>query len=490
VGEQERLGRYVLLERIARGGMAEVFLARREDDELLDKRVVIKRMHEHLADDEKFVQMFLREARIAARMSHPNIVQLFEIGQEEDERFIAMEHLEGLTLHQLSRRAWAAGRALPLELVVRAIRDAALGLHYAHTLTEDGQPSGLVHRDVTLDNLFLTTSGETKLLDFGIAMGAFSDRLTQTGEIRGKVRYMSPEQVRGEDVDARTDLWSLGVCLYRLVTGHAPFGGADDVAAMTAVVDREATPASELNPHVRGPIDELLEGLLTKDRAARLADAETIYEKLSDLDGGGEGRTASVAFLKRVVEAPARSVARDLPAWASVTQPASIPALLLTDDPFDDTDAETATLANPAAPGATAPDTEHVTASTLGGAEFDEATVVATGDAATFDEEMKTAMVSEPDFGEDTMLGDGEESDPPPVARVVDPSLPDPTQKHTPSPGDSMREERNRVLFVGVAVLVLFVSIVLGVLVARDDGDDGEPATGGDESWEIEPESE
>src|SRR5688572_12663837 len=166
-----KLGEYTLLRRIGRGGMAEVYLAKKDND-LVDRNLVVKRMLPHLADDERFVQMFLREARVAMQLSHPNVVQMLDVGVEGEEYFIAIEHLEGLSAYHLAKRVWAANGSLPLELIAHTLCDAALGLEHAHTLRDlEGKNIGLVHRDISPDNIFVTKDGTSKILDFGIALG-------------------------------------------------------------------------------------------------------------------------------------------------------------------------------------------------------------------------------------------------------------------------------------------------------------------------------
>lgn len=285
--------------------MAEVWLARKDGD-LVDRDLVVKRMLPHLAEDARFVQLFLREARIAARLCHPNVVQVLDVGQGGGEYFIAMEFLDGLSALQLAKRVWASGRALPLPVVAQVICDAALGLHHAHMQrTDDGQPGNLVHRDVSPDNLLVTRTGTTKVLDFGIAAGAFVGRVTRTGEIKGKVRYMSPEQVAGEDLDARTDVWALGATLYWLLTGRHAFTGKGDLQLMRAVVEVEPPPPSQVNSQIPGALDGLVMRMLAKPREARTASAEAVYEAMVPWAGArGQHRVADVVALAMDVPEP------------------------------------------------------------------------------------------------------------------------------------------------------------------------------------------
>ncbi|WP_233562063.1 serine/threonine protein kinase, partial [Sorangium cellulosum] len=201
------LGRYRVVDEIGVGGMASVHLARMDGPGGFQKWVAIKRIHPHLVEDDQFVDMFLDEARIAAGINHANVAQVFDLGKDDNTYWIAMEYLHGEPLREVMRRAEERRLRISPELASRICSDAAEGLHAAHELRgKNGQLLGLVHRDVTPHNLFLTYDGYTKVVDFGIAKVA--DRLSSTraGTLKGKLAYMSPEQVRGNDVDRTTDV--------------------------------------------------------------------------------------------------------------------------------------------------------------------------------------------------------------------------------------------------------------------------------------------
>jgi serine/threonine-protein kinase len=320
----DKVGGYELIRRIGRGGMAEVYLARKTED-ILNKDIVIKLMHSHLSEDERFIKMFLREATIASRMNHMNVVQVLEVGQDGDEYFLAMEYLDGASLQSVAGRAWGAKLPIPLELVARAVGDSALGLHYAHTLTDEkGRAAHLVHRDISPDNLYLTRNGQTKVLDFGIATGAFTGRVTRTGELKGKVRYMSPEQIDGMDLDSRSDIFSLGVTAYRLLTGRPPFDGSNELQIMRSVVESDPKPPSAHNPHLPTAIDDLIMGMLAKDREKRTSSGEDIYETLSEYDGGRAGKKAVAEFIEKVLALPPNNKL-EVPTWVTSKRPAVAP---------------------------------------------------------------------------------------------------------------------------------------------------------------------
>ena len=207
-----KFGHFTLGKRLARGGMAEVFLARQRGPEGFDRKVAVKRILPHLAETADFVRMFLSEARLAARLSHPNIVHIYELGQVGGDYFIAMEYVDGVHAGQLIEHA----RTEPIwpELIARIGADAAGALAYAHRLTDaDGRPLQLVHRDVSPQNIMVSSDGIVKLVDFGIAKAASKAEETRPGVVKGKYAYMSPEQTVGRALDGRSDVFSLGVVL-------------------------------------------------------------------------------------------------------------------------------------------------------------------------------------------------------------------------------------------------------------------------------------
>jgi serine/threonine-protein kinase len=220
-------GKYLLLRQLAVGGMAEVYLARQSGPAGFEKECVIKRILPSLAADQQFVNMFLDEARIAARLSHPNIVQIYDLGRLSDQDYyLAMEHVPGVDLQQIGEAEKKRGGRVPLQIALRLIANVAEGLDHAHRATDArGAPLGIVHRDVTPSNVIVSIDGVAKILDFGIAKAVAKDSRTEVGVIKGKIPYMSPEQVQGEPIDARSDVFSLGTILYELTVGQRPFGG-------------------------------------------------------------------------------------------------------------------------------------------------------------------------------------------------------------------------------------------------------------------------
>jgi eukaryotic-like serine/threonine-protein kinase len=217
-------GAYTLLSRLGHGGMAEVFLARKAGPGGFSKLVVIKRILPHLSREPEFVQMFLDEARLAARLEHPNVVQIFDMGQQDGAYFLAMEYLGGETVSGMARRAKNTNSPLGASISARVIAEACEGLHYAHEFKEiDGTPLGIVHRDASPQNIFVTYDGRVKVLDFGVAKVATKLAQTRTGTVKGKISYMSPEQCRGDPLDRRSDIFALGIVLFEMVAGRRMF---------------------------------------------------------------------------------------------------------------------------------------------------------------------------------------------------------------------------------------------------------------------------
>jgi hypothetical protein len=295
-----RVGRCVVSGLIGKGGMGEVYRARLEGELGFSRQVVLKRLAiEHLEDD-GLLTSFVREAEVAARIAHPNVVQIFDLQRHGGEPFIIMEYLEGLSLQKLASRAWRAGLGLDADVLTRCALDAARGLHAAHTMRgDDGALVGLVHRDVSPDNLFLCTSGFTKLLDFGIARRSDLKTMTGKNELKGKIPYMSPEQILGDPLDARSDLFSLGSSLYYLLTGQRPFSGDTDVTTLYAVVNKAHRPLREVRPDAAALV-EVVEGLLQKQPDDRPDSALEVVKRLEGAEAASAEEAAS--FLRQIEE--------------------------------------------------------------------------------------------------------------------------------------------------------------------------------------------
>ena len=278
-GETFFLGKYRVISEIGRGGMASVHLARIDGPGGFHRWVAIKRIHSHLIDNEQVIDMFLDEARVVAGISHANVTQVFELGKDHETYWIAMEYLHGEPLREITRQLEERKTPMHPGLAAKIISDAAEGLHAAHEARgKNGQLLGLVHRDVTPHNLFVTYEGCTKVVDFGIALAA--ERLcapTNHGQLKGKLAYMSPEQIRNEAVDRTTDIFALGIVLWELTTGQRLFRRDTDLDTLERAQACEVPRPSSI---VRGYPAEL-EGIVLKALARRREDRFTTARELS-----------------------------------------------------------------------------------------------------------------------------------------------------------------------------------------------------------------
>ncbi|MBV9597278.1 MAG: protein kinase [Chloroflexi bacterium] len=283
-------GRYRLVREIARGGMASVWEA---DDSLLDRRVAVKLLHAQFADEPEFLERFRREARAAARLSHPNIVPIYDVGEDSETRtpYIVMELVEGGNLKDRIRQA----APLPDAEIRTVGATLAATLEYAHG-------KGLIHRDVKPQNVLLGLDGRPRLTDFGIAQAVAASGLTRTGVVMGSVHYIAPEQVRGGQAAPQSDIYSLGVVLYEMATGRVPFEGETDLAIALAHAEQTPTPPRTLNPRLAPDLERSIMRALAKSPAARFASAAEFAEALR----GGANATARMATAAGVAEATRR----------------------------------------------------------------------------------------------------------------------------------------------------------------------------------------
>ena len=266
-------GSYLLLKRLARGGMAEVFLARESGPGGFERKVALKRILPHLVDTPDFVRMFLDEARLAGRLTHPNIVHIYEFGQVDEHYFIAMEFVDGVHAGTLIERG--AYEKMPAALVARIGADACAGLNYAHNIKgNDNLPLQLVHRDVSPPNLMISQDGVVKLVDFGIAKAVSTVEKTQPGIVKGKFAYMSPEQTMGMKLDGKSDVFSLTLVLWELLAGRVAVDRADPVAAMTAIRDGQLPSIRDARPDIAPKLAAALEAALAVEPEDRLSAAE------------------------------------------------------------------------------------------------------------------------------------------------------------------------------------------------------------------------
>jgi eukaryotic-like serine/threonine-protein kinase len=326
------LGRYRIVDEIGVGGMASVHLARADGPGGFQKWVAIKRIHRHLAEDETFIRMFLDEARIAARISHPNVAQVFDLGKHRDTYWIAMEYLHGEPLREIIR-AVEEGGAPPMgpHIAARLVADAAEGLHAAHELRDkNGKLLNLVHRDVTPHNLFLTYDGAVKVVDFGIAKVTGRLSTTRAGTLKGKLAYMSPEQVRGSAIDRRTDIFALGVVLWELTTSRRLFRMESDLETLERVQACVVPPPSSIIESYPVELEAIVMRALAKDPARRFGSTREMSRALQQYlmrCASFVGSEEIGAYVKHVLSDRFRKREAHLQWAAEVTQTISLDQL-------------------------------------------------------------------------------------------------------------------------------------------------------------------
>jgi serine/threonine-protein kinase len=312
--------RYHVVSKIARGGMAEIFLALQQGEQGFQKPVVLKRILPALAADPKFVRMFVDEAHIASTLNHSNLVQVLDLGKSGDQYFLVLEFIDGWSLEQVRRRAQAAKVKLPTPLALSIVSALCRGLAYVHTRERNGKPLGIVHRDVTPQNVLISQQGEVKLADFGIAKAVGKSEKSATGVVKGKFAYMSPEQSHAMPIDARSDLFSVGTVLYLLTTGRKPFDGPTDADVIMQVrrakPEKPSTLVRDMNPDV----ERLINRALRADPDKRWQSAEQMADRI-DAILVKLGQPSGPAPLKRWLEALAARDGAKPPAPAAPATP-------------------------------------------------------------------------------------------------------------------------------------------------------------------------
>jgi serine/threonine-protein kinase len=274
--------RFDLVRLIAAGGMGTVYEAIQRGAEGFEKRVAIKTITEEFSDEHQLVEMFIGEAKLVADLVHPNIVQIYQLGKISKNYYIAMEFINGRNLRQFMRRHSQLEQSTPIDLSTFIVSRICRGLEYAHSKCDaDGQPLGVVHRDVSPKNIMLDSEGAVKLTDFGIAKARHLLRALEDTVLMGTTRYMSPEQARFEETDARSDLFSLGIVLHELLTGLPLFDAEDQTATFEAIIHRPIPRPSELNPDVPEEVDRITLRALERDREKRY---QTASEMVHDLE--------------------------------------------------------------------------------------------------------------------------------------------------------------------------------------------------------------
>jgi serine/threonine protein kinase len=307
-------GKYYLLDRVNTGGMAEVYRAKAFGVEGFERIVAVKRILPTIAVDTDFIKMFIDEAKLAVQLNHANIAQIFDLGRVDGNYYIALEYVHGKDLRAVFDRLVAQGRALPAELACYVLMKICEGLDYAHRKRDaSGLALELVHRDVSPQNMLISFDGEVKLIDFGIAKAANQSVQTRTGILKGKFGYLSPEQVRGEPVDQRSDIFGLGIVLHELLTGQRLFAGDSDLSTIEKVRTAEVRSPRELNPALPEALEQVVLKALARDKDQRFQSALELHDALQSVlleagrSGQPFGRTELRAFMLAEFPADAAS---------------------------------------------------------------------------------------------------------------------------------------------------------------------------------------
>jgi serine/threonine-protein kinase len=277
----KRLGRYAVVAPLGKGGMASVLLGRSAGPAGFSKSVALKVLHANYAADSELLAQFIEEAKIAALIRHSNVVSVHEVGEEDGVVFLVMDYVDGGSLASLYRAARERGVGLPQSVFFRILCDALAGLHAAHELRDEtGAALGVVHRDFSPQNILVGRSGVAQLTDFGVAKILTAPGRTRSGVIKGKVRYMSPEQVRGDPVDRRCDVWAAGVILWETLSGKRLYGNKDDVATLVDIATKAPPRLAEVKPNIPAELEAVVMSALHRSVEERCPDAETLRRGL------------------------------------------------------------------------------------------------------------------------------------------------------------------------------------------------------------------
>src|SRR4051812_15112558 len=279
---ERTLGAYQLLSQVAVGGMAEIYVARTHGVGGFEKLVALKVIHPNFSSDPEFVQMLVDEAKLSVQLTHANIVQTFDLGRVDEQYYIAMELIDGIDLYKLLRRASEHEIDFPFEVAAFIAAEVAMGLDYAHRKRDSkGRPLKIVHRDVSPQNVLMSTDGEVKIVDFGIAKAALRGRQTAAGVIKGKYYYMSPEQAWGDPIDARTDVFSTGILLYEMIVGQMLYLEEDLETLLSKVRKADIPPPSMMRANVPIELEQIVMKALKKRAQDRFQSAQEMSQALT-----------------------------------------------------------------------------------------------------------------------------------------------------------------------------------------------------------------
>jgi serine/threonine protein kinase len=319
-----KLDRFELIAELASGGMGTVFLARLGGAGGFQRLYAIKRLHEHLARHAEFIEMFLDEARLAARIHHPNVVPILEIGTTDAGYYLVMEYVEGDTAGHLFYSAAQEQKQISPRVAVRIVLDALAGLHAAHEGTDDeGRSLEIVHRDVSPHNILVSVDGVSRITDFGIARAASRLAVTRTGQLKGKIAYMAPEQARSEKIDRRADVFAMGICFWEMLAGRRLFKAEAEGETLNRLLYEPIPPVRSVDPEVPRELDEICAKALTRDLEKRFATAAEFSDALEDaaraLDWLGSHREVA-SCMADILGRDISERRADLRAWLTDTE--------------------------------------------------------------------------------------------------------------------------------------------------------------------------
>ena len=279
IAQMDRIGPYQLHQKVARGGMAELFLADYVREDGFRRKVAVKRILPHLAGNQNFIKMFTREARVAALLQHPNVVQIFDYGNIENAYFIAMEFIDGKNLGEILK---TLDHGLPADIAVYIMSQICKGLDYSHNKKDDstGEPFKIVHRDISPQNLLISYQGEVKISDFGISKARSEPSLTQAGVVKGKLAYLSPEQALGEPIDHRADIYALGLVFYETLTGKRVYEFGNEVDAIRTIPVMEIEPLQKSVSNIPDELNRIVMTCLEKQKEIRYQSVMAVHDDL------------------------------------------------------------------------------------------------------------------------------------------------------------------------------------------------------------------
>ena len=351
----ERYGKYHLLERIGIGGMAEVWRAKTLGSEGFTKDLVIKRILPKFTGDEESVRMFIDEARLVAKLHHPNIVQIFDFDKEGDRYYLAMELVEGRDLRLSEKAAAKTGIWFPLSMSIYIVSEALKGLQYAHSRLDHGKPLGIVHRDISPHNILISFSGDVKISDFGIAKVAERQSPNTGGTVKGKLSYMSPEQITGQALDSKSDIYSMGIVFWELLTRHRLFFGSDEQDVVRRVRDGVVPPPRQYNPDIPEEVEKIVLGMLVPNRVQRIQTAGEVVKQLMALPQYSYEAQALGEFMATLFPEQSRNWTQLLKSMLKSERKQPIGQSMLTMTPLPSTVPNPFPTAAPVQPGSPSP---------------------------------------------------------------------------------------------------------------------------------------